>query len=270
MAPISRVISLLNNSIDNVGKALRVFDPLTYEVGTAGWSIARHQAELFPGSGSHLERYAELLSATEINSSFHRSHKPQTYARWAASVPPDFRFAVKLPREITHTRKLIDTDEPLDRFLGEIRPLGGKLGPLLIQLPPSLAFNQEVATGFFKLLRARHGGELVCEPRHPSWFNAAAEAAFVSARIARVAADPAPVPQAARPGGWLGLTYRRLHGSPRMYSSPYTPSDISRHASEMQADRNQKHVAWCIFDNTMHGEAAKNALQLARALQQPG
>ncbi len=237
-----------------------------FRIGTAGWSIPGHQAAAFPGSGLHLERYAQLFRATEINSSFHRPHKPQTYARWAASVPAEFRFAVKLPREITHTRKLTGTEQHLDQFLTEIRNLGDKLGPLLIQLPPSLAFVENAALGFFKALRARFDGELVCEPRHPSWFGDPAEAAFVSAHIARVAADPARVPEAARPGGWTGLVYRRLHGSPHMYSSPYSLPDIDHLAFEMRPAASQHRASWCIFDNTTQGEAARNALQLVAAL----
>ena len=239
-----------------------------FRIGTAGWIIPRHQSAAFPGSGSHLERYARLFRATEINSSFHRPHRPQTYARWAASVPADFRFAVKLPHEITHARKLTGTEQLLDRFIGEIRNLGDRLGPLLIQLPPSLAFAEDVALGFFGALRARFDGELACEPRHPSWFGEPAEAALVAARIARVAADPARVPEAARPAGWTGLVYRRLHGSPRMYCSPYSLLDIARIASEMGPAAGQHRASWCILDNTTYGEATRNALQLASALQQ--
>ena len=234
-----------------------------FRIGTAGWSIPRDLAAAFPGSGSHLERYARHFRAAEINSSFHRPHRPQTYARWAASVPAEFRFAIKLPREITHTRKLVGTEPPLEQFLAEIRPLGDRLGPLLLQLPPSLAFAEDIAQAFFATLRARFDGELVCEPRHPSWFDAPANAALAEARIARVAADPARVPEAARPGGWTGLAYRRLHGSPRMYHSPYSAQEIDRIAADMRSAVDRHRASWCIFDNTTRGEAARNALQLA-------
>jgi uncharacterized protein YecE (DUF72 family) len=239
----------------------------SFRIGTSGWSIPRQQATAFPGGGSHLERYAQVFRATEINSSFQRPHKPQTYARWAASVPADFRFAVKFPSEITHIRKLVGTEQPLEQFLSEIYNLGNQLGPLLLQLPPSLPFVEDVASSFFEAVRARTGGELVCEPRHPSWFTKLAEATLVSARITRVAADPARVPEAARPGGWSGLVYRRLHGSPRMYCSPYNLPDIDQIASEMRPGVGQNRASWCIFDNTAYGEAARNALQLTLALQ---
>jgi len=73
-----------------------------YRVGTAGWSIPRASAERAPGDGTHLQRYARVLACSEINSSFHRSHRAAVYAKWAASTPSGFRFSVKLPRAITH------------------------------------------------------------------------------------------------------------------------------------------------------------------------
>ena len=95
--------------------------PSELRIGTAGWSIPKQHAAAFPGTGVHIERYARQLHAVEINSSFYRPHKPATYARWAASVPPEFRFAVKLPREITHERRLADVTAPLERLLGDQR-----------------------------------------------------------------------------------------------------------------------------------------------------
>src|SRR5690349_20087775 len=124
-------------------------DPSPVYVGCAGWSIPKEHAGLFPAAGSHLERYAARFAAVEINSSFYRPHRPGTYARWAATVPEGFRFAVKMPREITHRRRLVGAVELLDRFLDEARALGDKLGPLLVQLPPKLTFAGDVARAFF-------------------------------------------------------------------------------------------------------------------------
>ena len=75
-------------------------------IGTAGWSIPRAAAFRFESAGTHLERYSRLLRCAEINSSFHRPHAAATYAKWRDSTPPDFRFAVKMPRTITHELKL--------------------------------------------------------------------------------------------------------------------------------------------------------------------
>ncbi|MDO9713743.1 DUF72 domain-containing protein [Paracraurococcus lichenis] len=231
-------------------------------IGTAGWAIPAQHADAFPSDGSHLQRYSSVFRAVEINSSFYRPHRPNTYTRWAATVPADFRFAVKMPKEITHTRRLVQVEEPLARFLGEVTSLGPKLGPLLVQLPPSLAFGP-VHADFFRALRDRFAGAIACEPRHRSWFTDAVDQLLADLRIARVAADPALVPRAGEPGGWLGLCYHRLHGSPRMYHSAYT-----REVLDALARRIAGHdgVTWCIFDNTAEGAASHDAMRLAALL----
>ncbi len=144
-------------------------------IGTAGWSIPRVCAERFPIDGTHLQRYGQVLRGVEINSSFYRHHATETYARWAKQTPRAFRFAVKLPRLITHEQGLRAASQALQEFLGSVAGLGQRLGPLLVQLPPSLAFEGRVARGFFALLRQRHDGAVVCEPRHASWFGSTAD-----------------------------------------------------------------------------------------------
>lgn len=240
--------------------------PSELRIGTAGWSIPKQHAAAFPGTGPHIERYARQLHAVEINSSFYRPHKPATYARWAASVPSDFRFAVKLPREITHERRLADVTAPLERLLGEVEPLGDRLGPLLVQLPPSLRYDEVLVDAFLAEVRARFDGDVVCEPRHATWFTDAVDTRLAGFHVARVAADPAVVPRAAEPGGWMGLTYRRLHGSPEMYYSPYPPDVLDATARQMRDVPPATQACWCIFDNTALGEATRDALELLRRL----
>ncbi|MGG5822124.1 DUF72 domain-containing protein [Falsiroseomonas sp. HW251] len=235
-------------------------------VGTAGWSIPKQHAAAFPDGGTHLERYARRFPAVEINSSFYRSHKRATYVRWAASVAPGFRFAVKVPKAVTHERRLRDAEEPLERFLGEAEGLGDRLGPLLVQLPPSLRHDRGLVDGFFGHLRRRFAGELVCEPRHATWFAEEVEARLSELRVARVAADPAVVPSAGVPGGWPGVTYRRLHGSPEMYRSGYAGAVLDELARQIRSDQQDGREAWCIFDNTALGEATRNALDLVDRL----
>lgn len=232
-------------------------------VGTAGWQIPRDIADAFPVEGSTLQRYAACFPAVEINSSFHRPHRPATYARWAETTPAQFRFTLKLPKTITHQRKLAEPHPLLDQFLSEISGLGEKLGVLVVQLPPSLAFDPEVAGSFFGALRDRFAGALACEPRHRSWFGEAANAMLTSARVARIAADPACEPAAGQPGGWAGLRYWRLHGSPAMYRTPYGPERLVPLAAEI---RKAPGPAWLFFDNTMSGAAARDALALQALL----
>jgi uncharacterized protein YecE (DUF72 family) len=236
-------------------------------IGTAGWTIPPAHAALFPGEGPHLARYAARFNAAEINSSFHRPHRPATYARWAATVPDGFQFAVKLPKTITHTARLIDTEPLLHAFADQIAALADRQGPILIQLPPKLAFDPALAARFLDSASAILPAPLVCEPRHPSWFEPAANLLLTTHQVARVAADPARVAEAARPGGAPALVYFRLHGSPHVYTSPYGPERLQpwRHAVQQAAAAE----TWCIFDNTARGEAALDALTLSQSLQHP-
>lgn len=238
----------------------------TIRIGTAGWGLPRQWRGEFPAEGSYLERYAAHFSGVEINSSFYRQHKRAVYERWAAAVPGDFRFGVKLPRAITHDQGLVATDVLLEVFLDEVTGLGARLGPLLVQLPPSLEFHADHAEEFFSTMRAMHSGAIACEPRHESWFGAAADAMFRPYRVARVAADPSRVPAAAEPGGDPALEYYRLHGSPRMYYSDYEPERIAAYADRIARRDAGVAESWCIFDNTTLGAATGNALALARWL----
>jgi len=231
-------------------------------IGCAGWTVPKPYGASFPAAGSHLERYAQRFNAVEINSSFYRPHRRTTYERWAASVPDVFAFAVKAPREITHERRLADANGVLDAFLEQATGLGVKLGPLLFQLPPSLAFDGKIAAAFFAVLRARHSGSVVCEPRHPTWFTNDAEILLTNFRIARVAADPAIIPAAAEPGGYSEIQYFRLHGAPRIYYSGYSADRIEIYAHRVAEAALGGRSVWCIFDNTALAAATGDALTL--------
>jgi uncharacterized protein YecE (DUF72 family) len=238
-------------------------------IGTAGWSIPVKVAAGFPLEGTGLQRYAARLDFAEINSSFHRSHRPATYQRWADAVPADFRFSVKLAKTITHKQRLVDVDELLKDFLREISGLGSKASIILVQLPPSLGFDPAVAAAFFDRLRGSTEARLVCEPRHASWFEQAADALLAERRVARVAADPATVEQAGHPGGWRGLSYYRLHGSPVVYRSSYEPERLQAYAAAMAFNLQEGREVWCIFDNTASSAALGNAVDLRRMIAKP-
>jgi uncharacterized protein YecE (DUF72 family) len=229
-------------------------------LGIAGWNIRREHADRFPSEGTHLARYASAFNAVEINSCFYRPHRTSTYERWAASVPEDFRFAVKLPKVITHESRLVDVVPALERFLGETAGLGAKLGPILVQLPPGFAYDDAVASAFFSEMRNCFDGEIVFEPRHESWFTADVESLLTRHRVARVAADPARVPAAAEPGGYPGVVYLRLHGSPRIYYSAYPAESLDRVARIIEEKAALGIFTWCIFDNTALGAATADAL----------
>ena len=234
-------------------------------VGTAGWSIPRASTARCPSDGTHLQRYGRTFGCVEINSSFHRPHSAATYTRWARSAPPGFRFSVKVPRVITHDRQLRRVREAVERFVRETDGLGRKRGPLLVQLPPSLRFDARVAGRFLELVRGYYDGPLVCEPRHETWFSGRAEALLVRFRVARVAADPPPTAGADAPGGWPGLVYYRLHGTPRKYWSKY-PSDYIGGLAQAIRSAPRSVDTWCVFDNTASGAALENAFELQSVL----
>ena len=251
---------------------------MSFFVGTAGWTVPKQHQALFSMQAegaklSHLERYTSRLRCTEINSSFHRSHRCATWERWASMTPKDFRFAVKAPRAITHVARLENTGGALMEFFNGVLGLGDKLGPVLLQLPPKLSFDEGVAQEFFSTLRELHPGAVALEPRHASWFTASVDHLLRTFEIARVAADPPKGSElAARSGGWQGLRYWRLHGAPRTYYSDYDKPRLQTFMERLQLleGSSPEEETWVIFDNTALGHATANAIWLENELHHSG
>ena len=232
-------------------------------VGCATWAVGSANDHLLPHvAGGNLARYAARLTAAEVNSSFHREHRHATWGRWARTVGPSFRFSVKLPKAITHERRLVDVDALLERFAAEVRLLGDKLAVVLVQLPPSLTFDPKTFDAFHRRLSERVPVAAVVEPRNPSWFEDEVDSFLSERHVGRVAADPAVVPRAGEPGGWDRLRYFRLHGSPVTYRSPYETPFLRSLAARVEPGD------WCIFDNTASGAALPNAVELLTLLRE--
>jgi uncharacterized protein YecE (DUF72 family) len=227
-------------------------------IATAAWTIPKEMVGRFGTGGSVLGRYASVFDGVEVNSTFYRRHKKSTFARWAASVPERFRFAVKVPKEITHTRAMREIAEPFSNFLEDIAPLEEKRGPLLCQLPPSLAFDADALDSAFKTIRDRENGQIVIEARNQSWASDEAFQLLKDYAFDRVFADPSPVWQ--REDFDAPPVYLRLHGKPRIYHSSYTDEEIRSFAHMSASD------SWCVFDNTASGAATKNALAMLDSL----
>jgi uncharacterized protein YecE (DUF72 family) len=240
--------------------------PSKIYIGTAGWSIPRPNQHSFPAGESLLARYAQVLPAVEINSTFYRQHRASTFERWAATVPRAFRFSVKIPNTITHDQRLTRSAKLLKTFLADLAPLGSRLGCLLVQLPPSLAFDARVAQSFFTVLRKQFDGGVALEPRHVTWFTDPSDRLLKKFKVARVAANPPRAEGDEEPGGWPGLAYFRLHGSPRIYYSSYEDVYLKALASRLKKLRSARVPTWCIFDNTTLGAATSNALSLSERL----
>lgn len=226
-------------------------------IATAGWSIPKSVAGRFPEEGTGLARYAQVFKGVEVNSTFYRRHRISTFERWAASVPDDFRFAVKLPGEMTHGLRLRNIGPVFETLLADVAPLGKKLGPLLCQLPPSLSFRTEEAESAFATMRGMYDGTIVVEPRHRSWGAPSAIETLQRQGMGRVFADPAPV--------WrkddfpMSPSYVRLHGSPQIYYSSYDEAEIRAFLEWLEPE------SWCVFDNTAAGAACENALVMLDA-----
>ncbi|MBB6510610.1 uncharacterized protein YecE (DUF72 family) [Rhizobium soli] len=221
---------------------------------TAAWSISKKVADRFAAEGSSLTRYASVFSGVEINSTFYRRHKPATLARWAAAVPDGFQFSVKMPKEMTHTRAMVDIAQPFETFLEDIAPLKEKRGPLLCQLPPSLAFNAATFEAAFKAFRDYDTGAIVIEVRHKSWTSVEALDLLRAYDVDRVLADPA---QVWPPEDFITPPrYVRLHGKPKIYYSSYSDNEITSFSKLLAPD------SWCVFDNTASGAAIENALMM--------
>ncbi len=159
---------------------------------------------------------------------------------------------MKLPKSITHDARLERPEPLIDEFLHSARQLGDKLGCWLVQLPPSLPLDHDLADAFFKALRERTALPIACEARHPSWFTTHAAAMLKAHHIAYVDADPIPDECEIKHRADTSLVYVRLHGSLDLYKSSYNYLDD---------------VARSIFDNTAEGHAQPNALHLMERLR---
>ena len=242
-----------------------------YYTGTAGWTIPSKCAALFSSSGSHLERYGKVLNSVEINSSFYRDHSKDTYARWAASVPDDFRFAVKLSRKITHDSGLNVDLNTLNGIVSPILKLDTKLGVILIQLPPKFEFDAALTSAFFRNMRSLYRGAIAVEPRNRTWSGRHCIELFHSFRLARVIADPNPLPDLSLEtfAKLSNLTYFRLHGSPEIYKSNYAVTRLKHFRAMAEKSTGKANdVVWYIFDNTTFGHATQNALTMHKLVDQ--
>jgi uncharacterized protein YecE (DUF72 family) len=228
-------------------------------VGIAGWSNPPAMRAQRQPAQTHLAYYASQFSCVEINSSFHRPLRAATYARWRAETPAQFRFSVKMPRSITHEGRLRRCAADVSRFYEEICHLQPKLAAVLVQLPPSLEFSPTIVRLFFNALPRPYRTVVTCEPRHKSWFSGAAEEALRRVEVIRVAADPARCVGADVPGGARRFAYFRWHGTPHMYYSEYSDTQLAAFAVKVKAAAAKD--AWCMFDNTARYAAWDNALR---------
>ncbi len=236
-------------------------------IGTSGWMYGHWRGKFYPQDLPEvkwLEYYAQNFPAVEINSSFYHLPRPQTFKNWAQRVPKDFLFAVKLSRFVTHLKKLAVDTEPLTRFYSAAKNLGPKLGPILVQLPPSLKFSQQKTTHFLLLCQKVFGQKqpLTFEPRHPSWFQPESYRLLQKYQVALCWSDTPRYPYAEEVTA--DFVYIRLHGHEKLYASRYTLAQLRSYAQKIRTQLRAGRDVYVFFDNDAHAYAVENAKELQK------
>ena len=236
-------------------------------VGTSGWNYYDWKGLFYPDTmkaRDYLAHYAHEFRTTEVNYSFYHLPKPATYENWAAQVPQDFRFAVKASRVITHIRRLRDVADLWQTFLENASMLGNKLGPILLQFPPSFKRNDDLLDGFLthsSKMKAFRGIHLAMEFRHASWYDDKTYAALKRHGCALVIAQSERYPQAPYVPT-APFLYLRLHGPGALFASSYSSDQLADWAARIRewlAEAESIHV---YFNNDFHGYAIENAKML--------
>ncbi len=249
-------------------------------IGTSGWMYKDWGAMFYPKDlkKGHLSYLAAEFNTVEINSSFYHLPLASTFAKWKGEVPDDFVFAVKLSRFITHQKKLEGVREPLERFLKNAKNLEEKLGVILIQLPPSLQFDESLLETFLESLRVVANREKLetryaLEPRHASWFEDAI-AKIVRTRVKEFGTMCLVFPHSAKIPSYspveenilADFAYVRFHGPSECAASRYGPQRLKPWADRIQKWKDQGLDVFVYFNNDIHGHAIVDARTLKRQL----
>jgi uncharacterized protein YecE (DUF72 family) len=252
----------------------RVVEKPGLHIGTSGWSYGEWDRVFYPeGVKSTYDRlafYAGHFHTVEVNYSFYHLPKPETYQKWAATVPDEFLFAVKASRFITHIQKLVGVKASWTRFITGARTLGDRLGPILLQFPPSLRADPIRLSRFLDLLRKDTDTppvHPVFEFRHPTWFTKEIYTILRKADAALCIAQSSRYPCVE--GVTADLVYYRFHGPQELFASRYSDEDLRYWAGKMKALLKEGKTVYAYFNNTLNGYAVENARTL-RALIEKG
>lgn len=232
-------------------------------IGTSGWNYDHWRGTFYPEStpkSRWLEFYSQTFTTIEVNATFYRQISQSTFQRWKEITPQDFIWAVKANRFITHVKRLRGVEDSLDKFFSQVGLLGNKLGPILFQLPPSLAFDRDTAETFFSLLPGEN--RYTVEARHESWTSDDALSIIRSHGIAWCISDTAgrfPYLETVT----ANFVYIRLHGSRQLYASLYTEEELTKWSEKIESWGIDVYV---YFDNDFMGNAPKNARRLRELL----
>lgn len=239
---------------------------MDFYIGTSGWHYDHWRDIFYPAKlakAAWLEFYARHFNTVELNNSFYRLPSENAFATWYHSSPPDFTFAVKVSRFITHIKRLKNTGEALDNFITRARILSEKLGPLLYQLPPNLHRNDEVLEAFLSSLP--QGMRHVFEFRHHSWLE---EEVFAILHRYNVGLCVFDMPFLTCPlVATADFAYIRFHGSDELYASCYSDEELADWAEKLANLAANLEAAYIYFNNDAEGFALRNAETLRSYLQ---
>jgi uncharacterized protein YecE (DUF72 family) len=241
---------------------------MAVHIGTSGWQYRDWKGLLYAGAPQRmwLERYAAVFATVEVNNAFYRLPETSTFQGWRERTPADFRFAVKASRYLTHVRRLADPAEPVRRLVQRAAALGGKLGPVLLQLPPSLQADPALLAGCLDCFPP--GVQVAVEPRHRSWWSDAVAQVLARHGAALCWADRRgrPVTPLWRTAGW---GYLRLHEGAAADRPRYGARALATWTERIAREWPDGEV-WVYFNNDPHAAAVRDALAFARAVRRCG
>ena len=232
-------------------------------IGTSGWTYDHWKKLFYPENlpkSRRLEYYGKHFDTVELNATFYRLPKPKTFENWKRRTPDYFLWAVKANKYITHTKRLKEPVEALERFYAAASGLEKKLGPILFQLPPSLSFDEKEFNNFCQSLNPSQRHTL--EVRHPSWISDRLFSILKKFNIALCIADTAgryPYHEVVT----ADFLYIRLHGSKKLYASEYSEGELQAWAEKITGWGKDTYL---YFDNDFGGYAVKNAKRLKKIL----
>ena len=239
-------------------------------VGTSGWNYRAWKDDFYRGVPQRewLAHCARHFSGLEINATFYRLPASTTVQRWAGQTPPDFGFAIKGSRFVTHIHRLKDAGDSVRLLRDRMQPMGSRLRAVVWQLPPNFAVNQERLEAFTNALgfwpEVRHAIEF----RHPSWFTVAVAGQLDAAGVGICHSDAPDWPCWEAIAG--PLVYCRLHGHTRTYASAYSDRLLDQWADRVRQWLAQGREVHVYFDNDAEGAAPRDAQRLIERLRDAG
>lgn len=239
-------------------------------IGTSGWSYKHWKDIFYPPKLKPTEWivfYSGYFKTTEINVSFYRLPLKETVINWTKKVPKDFLFCPKMSRYLTHMKKLVEPEQTLERFFEVFEPMQKMMGPVLIQLPPSLKFNYGKADHLYYLLKTQYKHyAFVMEVRHDTWLNEESLTLMTKYDIGLV------ISQSGERFPYSEMItakniYIRFHGPQQLYASSYSGAMLKDFAKKFKKWENQGHTIWAFFNNDVGGYAIEDAKRLLKLLE---